>query len=100
VLYGEVRRCTDPIFLKESEFNQHVVNVLSDVNKKLEKTNSSNENLEAEIKNYIDLKFDQIKQELLLQMKEEIKNLHSDPKNFENNSKNNSEIQNSLKSEK
>jgi hypothetical protein len=93
VLYGEVRRCTDPLFLKESEFNRHVVNVLNDMGKKLEKTNLSNENLEAEIKNYIDLKFDQLKQELLLQIKEEIKNLHSD-------SKSNSENPNGLKSEK
>jgi len=93
LLYGEVKRCTDPLFLKETEFNRHVANVLSDVNKKLEKTGFSNENIETEIKNYIDLKFDQIKQELLLQIKEEIKNLHSD-------SKINSENSNVLKSEK
>lgn len=93
LLYGEVKRCTDPLFLKESEFNRHVVNVLNDVNKKLEKTNLSNENIEAEIKSYIDLKLDQIKQELLLQIKEEIKNLHSDLKN-------DSENPNGLKSEK
>ena len=93
LLYGEVKRCTDPLFLKETEFNRHVANVLSDVNKKLEKTGFPNENIETEIKNYIDLKFDQIKQELLLQIKEEIKNLHSD-------SKINSENSNVLKSEK
>lgn len=87
LLYGEVRRCTDPLFLKETEFNRHVVNVLSDVNKKLipEKTAFPVKDLENEIKNYIDLKFDQIKQELLLQIKEEIKNLYSDPKNISEN---------------
>ncbi len=86
LLYGEVKRCTDPLFLKETEFNRHVVNVLSDVNKKLEKKGFQNEDIETEIKNYIDLKFDQIKQELLLQIKEEIKNLHSDSTDDSKNS--------------
>jgi hypothetical protein len=88
LLYGEVRRCTDPLFLKETEFNRHVANVLNDVNKKLEgaeKTAFPNKDIEAEIKNYMDLKFDQIKQELLLQIKEEIKNLYSDSKNVSEN---------------
>jgi hypothetical protein len=86
ILYGEVKRCTDPLFLKETEFNRHVANVLSDVNKKLERTAFPNKDVETEIKNYIDLKFDQIKQELLLQIKKEIENIYSDSKCVSENS--------------
>lgn len=72
LLYGEMQRYVDPVFLKETEFNRNVVNILNEMYEKLDKIDALNMDFETEIKNYIDVRMEQIKKEILQEIHDEM----------------------------